>query len=1524
MSFTSLPPVTTTNETVTGLNPSTSYDFEVQATNAVGNSGQSTIVTVVTPASTSAPTPPTNLATTAVASTSVNLTWTASTGTAPISYQVQFSLTGANTWSNGPLVTVTNAQVTSLTVSTGYDFRVIAQNSIGNSQPSTVLSNVVTASSSPTVTWKLVGPSSITLSSNALTATAGGSSVAYSTPQGCISTTANGTGSYWFEVTFTGISQNTSIGLAGANFNVGGTQGGGDANAISYYPSTGTNSQPAQSVYYNNVPVLSPSGNLPAADTPTFTVTCLVNINASTGAGTLFVTSPAMQAAYNNGATFADEFTGLPLHQFWQSGDNWGIGATFDNGLGQGGPWLGDFGQQWWVNPFNPNTAFTNTATNYAGGIYQINPSGTLELGLYNTPSSMQTYINNQSQASGGLPYIGGLLNNQNLGTQQFGYWEFQVAVDKLPGFDFQFDIESYNASTNTNNPPEIDVRIYTNANNVQNLVVAIGGYGTLYSATSPGFDASVQHIYGLNWQADFVTFYVDGSQVAQVATSSLPAVYASGNPMFAYLLTGAHYNSNTSPAAASLPKYAHVQYVRVYNTKPTGASGGQVWNDSNTANPGANTGGIPFTIPGPLSILLETDEAGAIATLNAGSSAPTGTIPSQYLAWNGGVVTVTAPTQPTGLTVGTIASTTVALSWTAPGTGTAPFTYTVQQSPHNAGTWTTATTTNNVTSATVTGLTPSTAYDFRVLASNTAGTSPASGVVSATTLAQSVLVPGAPGGVSVTANSTTQLTTTWQEPTTGGQVGGTSGGYTVLYRKTGTSPFTSLPLVRVVTPGNGVITAGGQTWQVVAGANTLKGAYLALPNQTPYANDLSTYTAAMGQPPAVMDAFLDDTTGWGSGIQNSASFISGLFKGLGYIPTFAIPMAMTADSSAASAFAAINAGTHDADFNAMFASFVSNGFASCNLRPGWEMNLAGWPWTVDGTTIAAYVQAFQRIASMAHSYPGANFKMVWCPNANSPIFGGINTFYPGDTAVDMISIDQFGPGAGGPALSQMTENDGVNWSVLYAANMAVSHNKLFCMDEVTETVAGSPAFCSALQSVLTSVRGLRVDHISIVNDPSQEIPLADATAGAAWLSMFNAVATWSANSTIYLNGAYDGISLGVSELTFINGLIWQNAPSGWYSVTPTATVPPPYAGPVATPPWSEPITGLTAATSYDVEVQASNAAGNGPASSPIVKATTLSQTGSGAFTVTNGQIIGPNGQAFVARGFAVWDAQLSQWSPSQILAKFPRCNSIRLSVGNANGGFLTPLLSWSAMQNWINQATALGIVVILDDHQQHSGTPPYTGGNLTTDLAYVTQVGNTYKNQPLVWIQSMNEPGGGGPLAVYHQAFYNAFRATGATNIVLHDGYGGNLPNPPSDQTGPYQSMYNCGWDGHFYNWMTSGNTNQSQVNSQLNSMIAGWQGFTNFASGPSSSNNTKPPVWVGECGFIDYHGNSQVDAGGGDGTNQVVIASLTTNVTNGGLSSGTATWLFDGTAVGFTPVTDLISGTTITQHGQVWNANA
>ncbi|HSP16272.1 MAG TPA: hypothetical protein VLV78_16105 [Thermoanaerobaculia bacterium] len=83
------------------------------------------------------PSAPTNVVATATSSTSISLTWTASTGTAPINYQVQRSALGTGGFANvGSSTTLTAATDPVSSTSASYLYRVVATNGSGSATSS--------------------------------------------------------------------------------------------------------------------------------------------------------------------------------------------------------------------------------------------------------------------------------------------------------------------------------------------------------------------------------------------------------------------------------------------------------------------------------------------------------------------------------------------------------------------------------------------------------------------------------------------------------------------------------------------------------------------------------------------------------------------------------------------------------------------------------------------------------------------------------------------------------------------------------------------------------------------------------------------------------------------------------------------------------------------------------------------------------------------------------------------------------------------------------------------------------------------------------------------------------------------------------------------------------------------------------------------------------------------------------------------------------------------------------------------
>lgn len=159
------------------------------------------------------------------------------------------------------------------------------------------------------------------------------------------------------------------------------------------------------------------------------------------------------------------------------------------------------------------------------------------------------------------------------------------------------------------------------------------------------------------------------------------------------------------------------------------------------------------------------------------------------------------APGAVTGLAAGAVTSSSIALTFAAPASGTAPFTYTVGYRLNSAGgAYTTASSAVSGTGCTVTGLTPSTAYDFEVFASNAVGSGTAATLGNVSTAA-TLAAPGPVGSLAAgTATSSTQPLT-WSAPVIGG---GSITDYLVEYKASSSGTW--------LTFTDGVTTATGTT----------------------------------------------------------------------------------------------------------------------------------------------------------------------------------------------------------------------------------------------------------------------------------------------------------------------------------------------------------------------------------------------------------------------------------------------------------------------------------------------------------------------------------------------------------------------------------------------------------------------------------------------------------------------------------------------------------------------------------------
>ena len=146
-----------------------------------------------------------------------------------------------------------------------------------------------------------------------------------------------------------------------------------------------------------------------------------------------------------------------------------------------------------------------------------------------------------------------------------------------------------------------------------------------------------------------------------------------------------------------------------------------------------------------------------------------------------------TAPGSPTGLTAAADGQTEIDLSWTAPSDdgGAAITGYKIEVS-NNGSSWSDLAADTGSTSASYshTGLTAGTTRHYRVSAINSAGTGPVSNTDSATT--DAATAPGAPTGLTATADGQTEIDLSWNAPADDG--GAAITGYKIEVSTNGSS----------------------------------------------------------------------------------------------------------------------------------------------------------------------------------------------------------------------------------------------------------------------------------------------------------------------------------------------------------------------------------------------------------------------------------------------------------------------------------------------------------------------------------------------------------------------------------------------------------------------------------------------------------------------------------------------------------------------------------------------------------------
>ena len=182
-----------------------------------------------------------------------------------------------------------------------------------------------------------------------------------------------------------------------------------------------------------------------------------------------------------------------------------------------------------------------------------------------------------------------------------------------------------------------------------------------------------------------------------------------------------------------------------------------------------------------------------------------------------------------------------------------------------------------------------------------------------------------------------------------------------------------------------------------------------------------------MGTRPQFYDAFTDFTQNpsqWASSAgfgatsfaQSGTSFVG---PGSGTIPVIGVPMATSAYGASKADpdpfYKQIISGALDASYTGIVDSWANAGFKTAEFRIGYEFNGSmAWTPAATGSDNADFVAAWQHIANLIHAEgakDGITAKTVWNPSTANGAAYDVQTLYPGDQFVDVVSVDVYGGG---------------------------------------------------------------------------------------------------------------------------------------------------------------------------------------------------------------------------------------------------------------------------------------------------------------------------------------------------------------------------------------------------------------------------------------------------------------------------------------------------------------------------------
>ena len=209
-------------------------------------------------------------------------------------------------------------------------------------------------------------------------------------------------------------------------------------------------------------------------------------------------------------------------------------------------------------------------------------------------------------------------------------------------------------------------------------------------------------------------------------------------------------------------------------------------------------------------------------------------------------------------------------------------------------------------------------------------------------------------------------------------------------------------------------------------------GGYFGNPNgndanaEASFENQFNSFATQMGAKPVTMNAFVDfshDPSTWaGNAGWTAWSWTQSPVVKTSVTPDIGIPMSdnshwagNAAGSTNDDFFKNIVNGTYDSAYKGIVDAWSNAGFKTMTLRLGWEMNGNFMPWYMgdDAGTQADWVKAFQHLSTLLRGEAktdGMTAKIEWNPNLQGWTNQPTANAYPGDSYVDIVSVDTYSP----------------------------------------------------------------------------------------------------------------------------------------------------------------------------------------------------------------------------------------------------------------------------------------------------------------------------------------------------------------------------------------------------------------------------------------------------------------------------------------------------------------------------------